>query len=333
MRNAYSKSEIEKRLKKSPLHKIKIQTKLQNMLIQHKPFEKQDLILIDSSIINFYSFLEKTDFKWFEEYSTKGLQQITNLTQSYFDLFQNKKTTVTKKVHSELEDLLKLMNFRIQRASIASKKRTNKKSFRYRINNIEKAKTNKQLYEEIRNTVYKIIKISKRDQIKPSQTDQVLFEIIQKISNERTLKQNNLNGSHKEHDFESTTDEWLVTQAYNKILFNQKNVALFSNDKDIGRILIDVSYYLRSPFIKRKTTYPSKIINKKPLILANPKLDIYTPQLTKKHYEILGYLPGTKEEWHEIYKKIKPAQNEFIKLMQHQEKLYLKQLKTKSKLI
>lgn len=324
MRNTYSKSTIEKIVEKSPPLKIKRETNLQNIIIEHKPFEKQDLILIDSSIINYYSFLKKTDFNWFEKYSTKGLQQIANLTQSYLNLFQNKKTTVTKKVHSELENLLKLMNSRIGQATIASKKRNKNKSFRYRINNIEKATRNKKLYEEIRNTVYKIIEISKRDQIKPTQTDKILYEIIQTISNERKLKQNNLNGSRKKHDFTSTTDEWLVAQAYNRILFDQKKVALFSNDKDIGRILIDVNYYLRSPFIKKQTEYPSNAITKKPLVLANPKLNLYTSKLTKKYNHILGYTTGTKYEWQEIYKKIKPGQKEFIKLMQQQEKLFLK---------
>ena len=330
MRNAYDQETLLKRLIKSPIRKNYSEKQLEEMIEKHKPFKYKDLVLIDSSILQLGKFLKKTDFQKFEDYSTKGLMHINEKIETYKEIFLDEKSKITQKVYYELEDLLKLINNRISRCSIPPEKRINKEWFRRRINNVEKAKTNKEIYGKIRDSIYDITKNSKTKLIKPSEQDQILFEIINTISSVRKLKESKTFQTKKEHNYNSKTDEWLITQAFNKTLFDQQSVTILSNDRDMARLLIDANYYLRSGFIKEQTKYCDNTLNKKPLILANPDLDIYTSKINPNSYYSIGYKKGKKDEWKEIYELIKPTQKKFIKLMKQQERDIIKTITSKT---
>ncbi len=299
--------------------KLKI-PRLDDLLKKNKLCTDSDVVLLDSSIINFDVFFSDRDYNTFEEYDTSELQHVHESMEFYFDFVKNENIFFTQKVFNEIEQLWKIISFRLKKTTIPNKKRTTNPDFRFRVNNYQKALLNKELYTKIQETSFRIHKLSKIKCFEPKENDFILFNIVDTISSYRKLKENKIptdrkfSYERKHHDEISKTDEWLVAQAYNKLLFENKNVTLLSNDDDIARILIDVQYYFNSPYLKKAVPKLQQKLRDNYLLFGNPKRKVCETKLNKKElYDDFGYAKGSKHCWKRIYKKISEPQDEFIK--------------------
>ena len=316
------------------INQLKVKKNIYNIFNKNKPSPNletflnsnlqcsdSDIILLDSSILSFNQFFKKTDFLEFEKYQTNELLIVKNQMEEYLYFINKDNIFFTKRVFDEIESLRQIISFRLKNSTTPPNKKQKRHEFRYKNKNYEKANTNKNIYKEIQEISYRIYLSTKQKYFIPKEEDHILFNIINTISSNRKLKENKIAQKYKiigykgkSHDNESKTDEWLVSQAYNKILFDDKKVTLLSNDDDLARIVIDTQYYLNSPFLKGKVRKIKNKLRDEQLIFGSPRKNICSSQLNKPElYDLFGYVRGNKEDWKQIYDLIKEDQKLLIK--------------------
>ena len=312
--------EYKRKIIKPQQRKFSDNFHLETLLKNYKPCMANDIVLIDSSIINLGNFFEKYHSSRIDSYKTEDLEQVRKTINLYEEFIKKENIRLTDKVYKELEELDELITYRVKNGQVPKLNYRRKYGLKVNEKTIKKSVRNKQILEEIQKTYYQIQTTAKRKIIKPSKDDRLLFKIINNISSYRMLKENkiaknNYNYTNKEHDFESSTDEWLVAQAYNQIIFNEKKVSLLSNDDDIARIIIDTEYFLNRPFLKGKLPQLNALLREiRPLEFGSPLRQTYSNNLNDKQlYKKFGYVRGKRDIWRMIEIMTRGLEKKLIK--------------------
>lgn len=294
------------------------------ILTQSNIYDLHDVVVLDSGIISAAKFVDHTkNYRLFQKYNTAELEYVNRKMQDAYTVFKHHKSLTVEPVVTELHQLNDLLSYRLRNSSVqTSHTGICDRKTRYRRNNKEKALKNKELYSQIQQTLFDTVQCAKQSTAQVTKRDEYLFEILKELSHIRGLKEKNFD-QFKKQRIDIFTDEKLVVQAYNRSLFDNKKVALVSNDQDVYKMWVALKEYFQTPYFKKHFPYCVRQLKKNPVTMIYPKKKkvLLTPR--KIVNDILNLEPITADQKREVFDKTTNNRKYLVTIVkqEHQRKV------------